>query len=179
MKALEEIFNHALNHTHVKGLDEHAKRATFGEFLAETPKSFTALRFDKKANDRTWTSYHWDLIVRKVAEWTFATGFDFWQNTHMYTADELDEPVRLAREGPDRQGGGQVRDVAQLCFRLKSGLPGAREVPHTYENAAHEGPSARRAEVRHRMRHLPEPPEGPIKSGSTIEQHRVRVGRGD
>jgi len=59
IKSFEEVHKSAFNHCHIKGLNDAAKRADFGEMLANCPKDWVALSYDKKANDRCWTEGHW------------------------------------------------------------------------------------------------------------------------
>jgi len=95
IKMLETVFKHYFNHTHVKGLDETAKREAFASFLGRATKKHVGLSFDKKANDRTWTSVHWDIMLEQYAMFCHDYGWHEWQATHVYTADELTMPVQL------------------------------------------------------------------------------------
>lgn len=94
VKMIEAVHKFFLNHTHIKGLDDTGKKLAFGSFMRQAGKHHMGFSFDKKANDRTWTSTHWDAMVRGYTQWCVDTQWCDWQATHVYTSTETTAQVK-------------------------------------------------------------------------------------
>jgi hypothetical protein len=94
VKFLEDCFKRYQSHSHIKGLDEDAKREAMADFLGSVPKGYGVFSFDKSANDRTWTARHWRMFCSYMDE-VCGGLFGLWCQTHVLNFQELDAGTRL------------------------------------------------------------------------------------
>jgi len=66
VKTVEDFLKTVNNHTHFKGLGIDGFKQDIGEFLEGVKEGQFVFSYDKKANDRTWNSYHYEAFIEFI-----------------------------------------------------------------------------------------------------------------
>lgn len=85
---IEKMLLAGSNHKSVKGLNEEQRREFFEAWLRTLDKDDAILSFDKKANDRSWTTEHFVFLVEYVERVFAPFEFDYGLPTEMFEGSQ-------------------------------------------------------------------------------------------